>query len=118
MEQQDRGNGDVSITFRKNKARVEISKNLSLDKVTDGNGDLGQYSLCSFVNHEGSSAASGHYTAVAKRQRPQRNSESKEAGITEWVSFDDSKTAITTLDTETSDFANQKNAYMCLYTLD
>ena len=129
VEQREKDNGDVEVVCRKNKARVELSKHVLLDKVTSnsmGTEESGDssgrnyYSLASIVCHQGVTADSGHYTAVAIRRRHQADEGSGNPGpsVTEWVSFDDARTSITSLEALTSNKDNQTNAYMCLYSLD
>lgn len=118
VEHQENANGDVEVVFHKNKAPVELSTNLSLDKVSPDCCGVGQYSLCSFVRHQGAKANSGHYTAVAMRRRQTLPDKERKDLLTDWVCFDDSRTAITSLDAEVSKKGNQVNAYMCLYILD
>ena len=109
--------GGVEVVFHKNQAPVELSRHLSMDKVSKVCSGVARYSLCGFVRHQGAKANSGHYTAVAMRQRQNPKDKETQDLVTEWVCFDDSRTNLTSLDAEVSKKGNQVNAYMCLYML-
>ena len=116
VEQQKDWNGTIDITMRKNKAAVELSRQLALDDFRGENLDKAaekesRYSMSSLVYHVGTKSSSGHYTATASRLN--RDGES-----TDWVTYDDSSTCFTTLDDITASAYGRKNAYMLLYTLD
>jgi ubiquitin C-terminal hydrolase len=122
VEHRKKENGEFETVCRKNKASVTLNVTVSVDKVTDMKVGAGRYSLCGFVRHQGVSAASGHYTAAAVRSRPLSEGDKGNEGpaqevVQEWVSFDDVRTAITSLRSETSNLDNQRNAYLCLYAL-
>jgi uncharacterized UBP type Zn finger protein len=111
----------VHVTFRKNKAPVELTERLTLDPFLKERSEPStatafgtkSYSIQSIVHHIGSTANSGHYTADALRIRPNQ----PEANMT-WVSFDDTKVETATATDVLKDVAKQKTAYMMLYTLD
>eukprot|EP00980_Cylindrotheca_fusiformis_P006468 scaffold1377_cov126-Cylindrotheca_fusiformis.AAC.13 len=111
----DRG---VHITFRKNKAPVELTEKLMLDSFRKVSSELAtgapqSYTIQSIVHHIGSTADSGHYTADALRVRPDQPG----TNMT-WVSFDDTMVETTSSAAVLEDVAKQKTAYMMLYTLD
>lgn len=81
--------------------------------------DAKQYSLKSLVYHIGGTASSGHYTADALRTRPAAEPDAAAGDtVTEWVSFDDSKTSVTKLSDIVASKRCQGSAYMLLYTMD
>lgn len=111
----------VHITFRKNKAPVELTAQITLDSflkekpgpsAATAVGTQG-YSIQSIVHHIGSTANSGHYTADALRIRPNQPGKNMT-----WVSFDDTKVETLTATEVLTDVSKQKTAYMMLYTLD
>ena len=119
--QQPDPNDPTNLVVSKNKQPVQLSSTLSLEPFLaaaaaaapkDGDTDAmdtsntppssKSYNIQSIVHHIGSTANSGHYTASGKRG-------------TQWVSFDDSLTEETTFQTVSGSVANQKTAYMLLY---
>jgi hypothetical protein len=131
--QPEKGMRRAEMTFTKNTAPVKLSEHISLDEFVSDSKQVdcslgGLYSLKSLVYHLGRTASSGHYTADAVRARPtaaggiEPEHDDKaplETGTeTEWVTFDDSKTSLTSLDKILSSDRCQQTAYMLLYTLD
>jgi ubiquitin C-terminal hydrolase len=105
-------NTSPGMTFRKNKAPVELTQRLSLDRFLAKKEDAAgknYYSLKSIVHHIGSTADSGHYTADALR----KSQDDSQSGT--WVSFDDGLTNETTSTKVRNSVQNQKTAYMLLY---
>lgn len=121
----------VELIFRKNTAPIQITDWISLHKFTgtastDFKAPDRQYAIKSLVYHIGARASSGHYTADAIRTTklsiapsPGRSIGNDEQGEkSEWVSYDDSRTSVTSLDEILSNERRQKTAYILLYTLE
>lgn len=86
-----------------------LKKNFSLNVEHDSNVTR-KYKLTSIVNHIGSSASCGHYTADGLRV-------SREGGMREWTRFNDSK--VTQISTEEAmGLSSQKTAYLVMYELE
>lgn len=112
-----------SLSYRKNRSNVAFEDALSLreDSVLreflaedfvlqqeDTNEDVMQYSLRSVVNHIGSSASCGHYTADCKRLDTQTN----EYG---WYRFNDEH--VQPISSSTAVDHAQRTAYLLMYEL-
>ena len=110
---------ETEFVFKKNKVPVELTTDLSVDKLLTKNQSSGtksavaadKYRLKSVVYHIGNTANSGHYTTDALRVNP-------EDGREQWVSFDDGVTMEENLEAIVQKPKNQKTAYMLLYSTD
>ena len=116
MVVEKQGVEETELVFKKNKAPVELTTDLSVGKLLTDNQSSGklpmeEYRLKSIVHHIGNTANSGHYTADALRADP-------EDGGDRWVSFDDGIVAEKSLDKIVQPVRNQKTAYMLLYSRD
>jgi ubiquitin C-terminal hydrolase len=100
-----------SITYRKNQSPFEFGDEVSLDEFLSEESFSQQtcFSLRSVVNHIGSSASCGHYTADAIRRFPNNERE--------WTRFNDSKVSQISPG-EAMGVASQKTAYMIMYELE
>lgn len=114
----DDGKDEVSYSFQKNKAPVELNDKVSLDRFLSDKATASvlssDYSLRSIVHHIGTTANSGHYTADALRE----TSKDGKASTQQWVSYDDSTSIETTLGEIQKSLPNRKTAYMLLYSTD
>ena len=110
-----------SITYRKNQSSVEFPTSLSLDvhsvlrefvaedvTVPEQTSTNASYQIRSIVNHIGSSASCGHYTADANRLYAA-------TGERAWTRFNDSN--VSRIDTAMGQLTTQ-TAYMVLYELE
>lgn len=112
--------------LRKNTDPVSIPDNLSLTSFEGrANGDISisqeepsAYNLVSVVHHIGRSASSGHYTADAFRQLNSSEQNKEDSVKDTWVSYDDGRTSVTSLNDVTGSDTKQETAYMLLYALD
>jgi len=106
-------NDTKELVLKKNRAAVELSQALSIDKTLlldndcDSSGSK-SYRLRSVVHHIGDTADSGHYTTDALRAN-------SVDGKDRWVSYDDGITTEQKLETVVGSIHNQKTAYMLLY---
>eukprot|EP00797_Seminavis_robusta_P014139 Sro214_g088710.2 (486) ;mRNA; r:29201-30658 len=122
----------TSITYRKNQSDFQFDDNLSLDEDMGGvladccSQDVivpnllsqqqqsspdcrrGTYHIRSVVNHIGSSAACGHYTADALRAYPDK-------GERQWTRFNDSY--VSTVSANEAIKNSSKTAYLTMYEL-
>ena len=135
VQKQDENKPQIALAnsnpvIQKNKAPVELLEHVSIDEflhkeTASENAELKsrKYSLKSLVHHLGENVSSGHYTAHAVRPRvPTNGGETTHSGggemsEYEWVYFDDSQAALTSLDGILSEGRYQKTAYMLLYML-
>ena len=110
----DTENNEFEITFRKNKAPVQLNESLSLESFMADSSEHAEtsYKLQSIVHHLGSTAESGHYTADSARL--DNENDNKET----WVSYDDGDASETSLGTIQKSVENQRTAYMLLYNLE
>lgn len=107
-----------SVTYRKNQSAVEFTEQLSLegvlrefmaeDATVGGNAAAQRYEIRSIVNHIGSSASCGHYTADSNRLYT--------GGERIWTRFNDSNVSRITPE-EAMGKSTTKTAYMVLYEL-
>jgi ubiquitin C-terminal hydrolase len=116
------GVDEKELVFKKNKVPVELTTNLSVDKLlgniqNDTSPETAstlaseKYRLKSIVHHIGNTANSGHYTTDALRA-------DAEDGSDRWVSFDDGVVVERNLEKLVQSTKNQKTAYMLLYSRD
>lgn len=116
VEKPKAGAEETEMVFKKNKAPVELTTHLSVDKLLTSNQSSDKlpsesYRLKSIVHHIGNTANSGHYTTDALRPDP-------EEGGDRWVSFDDGVVVENSLDKIVNTTKHQKTAYMLLYSRD
>jgi len=111
-----------SVTYRKNQSPVTFDECLTLDENTgvlteffatdcslpEANVNSRVYSIRSVVNHIGSSASCGHYTADANRLRPD--------GTRKWMRFNDSFVSDISAKEAVAD--SKRTAYMVMYELE
>jgi len=135
VERQSSGKeNEMEITFQKNRSPVELTEELSLDDFMKTpaatTAKPSQYALKAIVHHIGNTANSGHYTADALRfdHPPTQNREGQDGDLShkdmsraeqpQWVSYDDGVTKETTLAEVRGRVANQRTAYMLLYSIE
>mmetsp|Transcript_24468 Transcript_24468/g.34507 ORF Transcript_24468/g.34507 Transcript_24468/m.34507 type:complete len:341 (-) Transcript_24468:164-1186(-) len=124
----------VELMFAKNKTKIQIPAELSLDKfyiqehvstTSDDKNSMKSssvYKLQSMVHHIGSTADSGHYTADALRTKGRKKDDddhhdaNQQEEEQEWVSFDDGVTSVVKTPILENE-RKQRTAYMLLYTL-
>lgn len=131
----------MEYVFNKNKAPVELAKELSLQPfcATPSKSD---YHLRSLVHHLGMRPSSGHYLADAIRPyratpsdpaTDTKDTETSSTGLPltenleitdstppeeEWITFDDANSCKTTLSKIQANTMKQQTAYMLLYSLE
>ena len=112
-----------SITYRKNQSDVQFGETLSLDEhmgvlseflapdcsLPCSSSDDPLYALRSVVNHIGSSASCGHYTADAYRYHPER-------GVRHWIRFNDSY--VSRITPREAIEESRQTAYLVMYELE
>jgi ubiquitin carboxyl-terminal hydrolase 26/29/37 len=111
--------GETELVFKKNKIPVELTTNLSVNKLLTDHYSPGttsalppnNYRLKSIVHHIGNTANSGHYTTDALKTDP-------DDGRDLWVSFDDGISVERSLENVVSTTKHQETAYMLLYSMD
>ncbi|GKY98441.1 hypothetical protein MPSEU_000801700 [Mayamaea pseudoterrestris] len=116
----------IEYVLKKKKDPVSLSEKLDLDFFWAPHVDWASaskvYSLKSIVYHHGPRAESGHYSADALRVIPEGTPATdgvpSTAATPVWVGFDDTSTAMTSLDRIVSSESKQELAYMLLYGLD
>jgi ubiquitin C-terminal hydrolase len=99
-----------SIIYRKNQSPFEFGNEISLAEFLfeESQTPKSRFSLRSVVNHIGSSASCGHYTADAFRRYPNNERE--------WTRFNDSRVSQISAEQAMGE-ASQKTAYMVMYEL-
>jgi hypothetical protein len=116
----------VEYVLKKKKDPVLLSEKLDLEPFrtpdVDWTSTLLTYSLKSIVYHHGMRAQSGHYSTDALRFIPKGTPLADGVPSTEatpiWVGFDDTCTALISLETIVASKDKQERAYMLLYGLD
>lgn len=113
----------VEYVFRKNRDPVDLSKSLTLAPflAEDQASQPSRYALQALVHHHGARASSGHYTADGLRPNPhpkENEGADDPQDAYQWVTFDDTASAITSLDTICAKKSKKMTAYMLLYALD
>lgn len=116
----------VEYVLKKNKDPVELSEILDLSPFRSEDMVNIQanchYSLRSVIYHHGLRAESGHYSADALRVLPEGtpllDGNPAIGTVPVWVGFDDTFTALTSLDRIVASKQKQERAYLILYGLD
>lgn len=98
-----------SVTYRKNQSPFEFEGNIILSEFLGEGSPQGRFRIRSVVNHIGSSASCGHYTADAVCTYPN--------GERGWMRFNDSMVTQVSVEDAMGEAA-QRTAYMVMYELE